>query len=67
MKRLLRIYVRKQVWESKRSAIGPKPSDYDDVVEWVMQGWPFKWRTRLWAVKNAIHCRYKDLYEWVID
>lgn len=67
MKRLIRRYIRKRVWESRRHIIGPQPSDYDDVVEWVMQGYPFRWRTRLWAANSATHCRYQDIYKWLID
>lgn len=66
MKRLLRIYVRKRIWESKRNVIGPAPSDYEPVVEWVMEGFPFRWRTRLWVATHADHIRLKDLYDWLI-
>lgn len=67
MKRLLRIYIRKRVWESKRNIIGSAPSDYDPDVEWVMQGYPFKWRTRLWAVTHSRpETGYKKLYDWLI-
>ena len=66
MKRLIQIYVRKQVWEVKgRGIMGLTPSDCNEIVDWIMDGYPFQWRTRLWAVKHSYHNHYKDAYKWI--
>lgn len=67
MKRLIRIYIRKKIWEANCHVVGLKPSDYDSDVEWVMQGSPFRWRTRLWVVTHSRpEIGYKKLYDWLI-
>lgn len=68
MKRLIRIYIRKKIWEANRYVIGPELNDYDSDVEWVLQGFPFRWRTRLWVVTHSrIETGYKKLYDWLIS
>ena len=66
MKRLLRRYIRRKVWKRDGNNIVNDPGDYDKVVEWIMEGYPFRWRARLWAVLHSKYrCYYKDLYEWL--
>lgn len=66
MKRLIQIHVRKQVWKIKgRRIMGLTPSDCDEIVDWIMEGYPFQWRTRLWAVKHSEHNHYKDVHKWI--
>lgn len=67
MKRLIRIYIRKKIWEANRNIIGPELCDHDPDVEWVMQGFPFHWRIRLWAVTHSRpEIGYKKLFDWLI-
>ncbi len=67
MKRLVKRYVRKRVWECASKYLGPHPSDCDEIVEWVMKGYPFHWRTRLWAATKGYNRGHKSLYEWLIS
>lgn len=66
MKRFIRIYVKKRIWECRGKTFGPRPSDMDVLVEWVMQGYPFKWRTRLWAATHCYNRPPEYPYEWLI-
>lgn len=68
MKKLIERYVRKKIWKSQPSIpiVAPSPHDYDGYVMFVMEGYPFHWLTRLWAVTQChYHHDPKEVYEWV--